>query len=49
VGIGERTVVWVDIDTWKIEKMALENEPGTGDRMRDKRSVRFGSYRVMES
>jgi hypothetical protein len=40
VGIGEITVVWIGIDIWVTDKMALEEGEGRGDGMRSKRGVR---------
>jgi hypothetical protein len=42
--IGEITLVWIEIVTWVIEKIALE-KGREGDRMRGKRCVRCGGCR----
>jgi hypothetical protein len=45
VDIGKIKVVWIEIDTWIIEKMVLEEGAGSGDGTRGKKVVRCGGCR----
>jgi hypothetical protein len=43
VGIEDLKVVWIEIDNWVIDKMALEEVKQMVDGTKGKRDVKYGS------